>query len=119
LHVRRIWQRKSVNQTPQIVAHFIEALGLKLIHHDKPPFLGISVKAGDRKGEVLGNKQGIEECRRLVGKLIDSISNSASFILLTGLERKGIQGVRNIFSMCAITHRLIKLRLPNTLSSSA
>jgi len=60
-------------QTLEIVVGFIECLGLRLTRHDKPPFLGVSVKAGDRKGEVLGNKQGIEECKRLVEKLINSI----------------------------------------------
>ena len=61
-------------QTLEIVVDYIEVLGLRLTRHDKSPFLGISVKAGDRKGEVLGNKQGIEQCRRLVEKLIDSIN---------------------------------------------
>ena len=57
-------------QTLEIVVGYIEGLGLRLIRYGMPPFLGISVKAGDRKGEVLGNKQGIEECRRLVQKLL-------------------------------------------------
>jgi len=61
---------KVEKQTLEIVVDYIEGLGLRLIRYDKPPFLGISVKAGDRKGEVLGNKQGIEECRRLVQKLL-------------------------------------------------
>lgn len=60
-------------QTLEIVVDYIEFLGLRLIRHDKPPFLGVSIKAGNRKGEVLGNKQGIKECRRLVEILIDSI----------------------------------------------
>lgn len=60
-------------QTLEIVVDYIESQGLRLIHCEKPPFLGVSIKAGDRKGEVLGNRQGIEECRRLVEKLIDSI----------------------------------------------
>ena len=60
-------------QTLEIVADYIEGLGLRLIRYDKPPFLGVSVKAGDRKGEVLHNKQGIKECRRLLQKLVDSI----------------------------------------------
>ncbi len=59
--------------TLEVLLHYVEDLGLRLIRYDKPPFLVVSVKAGDRKGEVLGNKQGIEECRRLVEKLIDSI----------------------------------------------
>jgi len=60
-------------QILEIVLDYIEGLGLRLIRYDKPPFLVVSVKAGDRKGEVLDNKQSIEECRRLVEKLIDSI----------------------------------------------
>jgi multimeric flavodoxin WrbA len=60
-------------QTLETVIDYIEYLGLGLTRHDKPPFLGISIKAGDRKGEVLGNKQGIKECKRLVEKLILSI----------------------------------------------
>jgi len=40
---------KVESQTVEVVADYIEALGLKLIRHDKPPYLGISVKAGDRK----------------------------------------------------------------------
>jgi multimeric flavodoxin WrbA len=62
-------------QTLEIVVDYIEGLGLRLIRCGKPPFLGISVKAGDRKGEVLGNKQGIEECRRLVQKLLKDKHN--------------------------------------------
>jgi len=60
-------------KTQQIVVDYTESLGLKLIRHDKPPYLGINVKAGDRKGNVLSNKQAIKECKRLVEKLIDSI----------------------------------------------
>ncbi|MDH5376059.1 MAG: flavodoxin family protein [Candidatus Bathyarchaeota archaeon] len=66
---------KVEKQTLEIVVDYIEGLGLRLIRYDKPPFLGISVKAGDRKGEVLGNKQGIEECRRLVQKLLKDKHN--------------------------------------------
>jgi multimeric flavodoxin WrbA len=62
-------------QTLEIVVDYIEGLGLRLIRCGKPPFLGISVKAGDRKGEVLGNKQGIEECIRLVQKLLKDKHN--------------------------------------------
>lgn len=66
---------KIEKQTLEIVVDYIEGLGLRLIRYDKPPFLGVSVKAGDRKGEVLGNKQGIEECRRLVQKLLKNKLN--------------------------------------------
>jgi multimeric flavodoxin WrbA len=66
---------KVEKQTLQIVADYIQGLGLRLIRYDKPPFLGVSVKAGDRKGEVLSNKQGIEECRRLAQKLLKEKPN--------------------------------------------
>ncbi|MDH5450440.1 MAG: flavodoxin family protein [Candidatus Bathyarchaeota archaeon] len=62
-------------QTLKIVADYIQVLGLRPIRYNNPPFLGISVKAGDRKGEVLGNEQGITECKRLVEKLINSLKN--------------------------------------------
>jgi hypothetical protein len=51
----------------------MEGLGLKLVPHDLPPFLGVSVKGGDAKGEVLGNKKGIKECKKLMRKLIHLI----------------------------------------------
>lgn len=54
----------------KIVADYIEYLGLKLVRGDKSPFLGVSVKAGDAKGEVLANKKGIEECKKMVEKLV-------------------------------------------------
>jgi len=60
-------------QTLKIVTDYIKGPGLELIRHEKAPFLGASVKAGDRKGEVLDNKQGIEECKKIVEKLINSI----------------------------------------------
>jgi len=60
-------------QTLEILLDYIEGLGLRLIDYDKPPFLVVNVKAGDRKGEVLDNKQSIGECIRLLEKLIDSI----------------------------------------------
>jgi len=46
---------------------------MKLVLHDFWPFLGVAVKGEDR-GEVLKNWKGIEDCRRLVRKLVDSIN---------------------------------------------
>ena len=65
---------KVEKQILQIVADYIQDLGLRLIRYDKPPFLGVSVKAGDRKGEVLSNKQAIEECRTMVQKLLKDLT---------------------------------------------
>jgi multimeric flavodoxin WrbA len=60
-------------ETLEIVADYIKGPGLTLIPYDQQPFLGVTVKAGDIKGEVLKNKKGIEECKKLTEKLIDSI----------------------------------------------
>jgi multimeric flavodoxin WrbA len=65
---------KVEKETLKIVAEYIKDTGLKPISHDKPPFLGVSVKAGDTKGEVLKNKEAIEECKKLTEKLVDSIA---------------------------------------------
>lgn len=59
--------------TLKIVTEDIEGLGLKLVHHDLPPFFGVSIKGGEDIGEVLSNKEGIEECKKLTEKLIDAI----------------------------------------------
>ncbi|MDH5482436.1 MAG: flavodoxin family protein [Candidatus Bathyarchaeota archaeon] len=65
---------KVEKETLRIVAEYIEDLGLRLVRHDQQPFLGVSVKAGDAKGEILENKKGIENCKKLAEKLIDSIT---------------------------------------------
>ena len=67
------------NEILRIVEEYIETLGLKPIFSDEPPHLGVNVRAGDSKGEVLHNKKAIEECRRVVIKTIDSIEKSRSF----------------------------------------
>lgn len=61
-------------ETLEIVTNYIKDPGLKLIPYDQTPFFGVSVKAGDVKGEVLQNKKGLEECKKLIEKLIDSIT---------------------------------------------
>jgi multimeric flavodoxin WrbA len=65
-------------ETLQKVVHCIEGLGLKLVPYNLPPFFGVSVKAGDDIGEVLRNKEGMKECRKLIEKFIDSIKSSDS-----------------------------------------
>jgi len=56
----------------KITAHEVERMGMKLILHDSQPFFGVAAK-GEDKGEVLKDKKGIEDCRRMIRKLIDSI----------------------------------------------
>lgn len=58
------------DQMLKVIAHYIEASGLKLVPHDKAPFLAVNVKAGDDKGEVLKNKEAIEDCKRLTRKVL-------------------------------------------------
>lgn len=60
------------NEILRIAEEYIEALGLKPVFSDNPPHLGVNVKAGDAKKEVLQNKNSIEECRRIVAKMIGS-----------------------------------------------
>lgn len=55
------------------VADYIEALGLILVLHNHPPFVAVSVRAGDEKGEVLRNKAAIKQCRELAQKAIVSV----------------------------------------------
>jgi multimeric flavodoxin WrbA len=67
-------QGKTENEIAKIVADYIESLGLTLFHHDKPPHVGINIKTGDPKGEVLNNRQGIAECTTIITKMVDSIT---------------------------------------------
>jgi multimeric flavodoxin WrbA len=69
---------KIEKETLQIVADYIEGLGLKLVPHNLSPFLAVSVKAGDDIGEVLRNKKGIDECKKMIKKLVDSIKSNNS-----------------------------------------
>ncbi len=62
------------DQMLKVVADYIEATGLKLVHHDKAPFVAVNVKAGDDRGEVLKNKEATEECKHLARKVVDSIN---------------------------------------------
>jgi len=60
----------------RIVVHYTKDLGLVLVPHDLPPFLGVSIKSGDAIGEVLKNREGVEECKKLVVKLVASIKGN-------------------------------------------
>lgn len=51
---------------------------IEIISSDLPPFLGVTDKGGDDIGEVLRNKEGMKECRKLIEKFIDSIKSSDS-----------------------------------------
>jgi len=64
---------KIEKETLKITADYIKGLGVKLILHDLPPYLGVSIKGGADKGEVLKNKKGIKESKKLIEKLINSI----------------------------------------------
>lgn len=61
--------KKGILQT---VVDYIEFTGLTLISHDDRPFIAVSVRAGDQRGEVLRNKAAIKRCRTLVQELISS-----------------------------------------------
>lgn len=57
----------------RLAAYQLVGMGMKLIIHDSWPFLGVLVKGEDR-GEVLKDTKSIEDCRRLVRKLLKSNS---------------------------------------------
>jgi multimeric flavodoxin WrbA len=67
---------KIEKATLKNVTEDIESLGLKLVHHDLPPLLGVSIKGGEGKGEVLSNKEGIAESKTLMKKFISSMKKS-------------------------------------------
>jgi multimeric flavodoxin WrbA len=52
------------------VVDYLEYLGLTPVSHDRPPFLAVNLKAGNVKGEVLDNKEAVEQCRELVRNVI-------------------------------------------------
>ena len=58
----------------RLVAYELVGLKMKLIMHDSWPFLGVLVR-GEGRGEVLEGRKGIQDCRRLVRRLADSISH--------------------------------------------
>lgn len=58
----------------RLAAYELAGMRMKLIMHDSWPFLGVFVRGEDR-GEVLKDRTGIEDCRKLVRKLFDSINH--------------------------------------------
>ena len=54
------------------IVEYIESLGLSLVPYGRPPFIGINVRAGDEKGDVLKNKKAVEQCIRLTQKVVAS-----------------------------------------------
>lgn len=57
----------------KVVAGYIEELGLKPVSADHSQFPWVSVKSGDRKGEVLENMEGRGRCIHLVERLVQSL----------------------------------------------
>jgi len=55
------------------VVDYLEYLGLTRVSHDRPPFVAVNLKAGNVKGEVLDNKEAVEQCRELVRNLMASM----------------------------------------------
>jgi multimeric flavodoxin WrbA len=58
--------------TLRTVKDYIEYTGLAPVLYDSPPFVAVSVKSGDEKGEVLGNKAALIQCINLTRKVIAS-----------------------------------------------
>lgn len=56
----------------RLAAHVLEGTGMKLVLSDSAPFQGVLVKGEDR-GEVLKDKRGLEDSKRLAKKLVDSM----------------------------------------------
>ena len=52
------------------IVDYAEYLGMNLVSSDHASFIAVDVKAGDVKGEVLGNKEAIKQCRELAQKLV-------------------------------------------------
>jgi hypothetical protein len=55
------------------VVRHTEYVGLKLVKHDKPPFVAVDVLAGDVKGEVLSNTDALLQCKNLLEKLLTQL----------------------------------------------
>jgi multimeric flavodoxin WrbA len=58
----------------RLAAYMLVGNDMKIVLHDSWPFLGVMVRGEDRGG-VLKDRKGIEECRRLVRKLVDYIDH--------------------------------------------
>jgi len=57
----------------RLVAYQLAGMEMRLIMHDSWPFLGVPVK-GEGRGEVLADQKGMEDCVRLIRRLVDSIN---------------------------------------------
>lgn len=66
---------ESAEDCLKIVYDELESLGMKLVLYDSQ--LGAHAR-GKFRGEVLRDKKGIEDCKKLVRKLIDSIVSNSS-----------------------------------------
>lgn len=58
----------------RLAAYKLVGMTMKLIMHHSWPFLGVLVK-GEERGEVLKDQKGMEDCRRLVLKLVNSLND--------------------------------------------
>jgi multimeric flavodoxin WrbA len=58
------------------VVEYIEYLGMRAVHPDQPPGVAIIIKSGDAKGEVLENKEAVEQCRELVRNVMASLQTT-------------------------------------------
>jgi len=62
---------ESVEDCLEIVANEVKSLGMKLVYHGSRP--GAHAE-GKYRGDVIKDEKGIEDCRKLVRKMIDSIN---------------------------------------------
>jgi len=59
----------------RLLADYVLALHMHLLTIDKHPYIGISAKGGDKKGEILKDQKALKQARELVGLLIKKIKN--------------------------------------------
>lgn len=64
---------ESAEECLSLVAKEVKSLGMKLVSFDS--LLGAHA-TGKFRGEVLSDQRGMEDCRKLVRKLVDSISST-------------------------------------------
>jgi multimeric flavodoxin WrbA len=64
---------ESAEDCLSTVANEVKSLGMELVLHDSQPGAHAT---GDRRGEVLGDQKGMENCRKLIRDLINSISSN-------------------------------------------
>jgi len=66
---------RTETEIVKTTTEYIQGLGLTMVQHDHEPFLGANIATGDIIGDVMRNKETIEESRRLVERLINSIKH--------------------------------------------